>query len=274
MEKPKVSVLMPTYNSAAFLKDAIGSILSQSFNNFEFIIVDDGSTDGSSKLLDDYSKKDHRVRVIKNNGNRGIVYALNQGLKVCSGDYIARMDADDIAVKDRIKLQVATMEADKEICVLGASLSYIDSFGKELGVIRHCALGKSNLSRTPLLHPTVMIRRAFMEKYGLCYLEKYRYAEDYFLWMQLSKLGKIAVLDEVLLKYRITNNVTRIKSLKGVLGATLRVKRDAVFVLKIKPTLMDIFVFLGEFILFLLPSRFVVFLYLRFNLKNMEKINL
>lgn len=274
MEKPKVSVLMPVYNSLPFLKSAIESILLQSFSGFEFIIVDDGSADGSSELLEEYSRRDARIKLIKHSKNMGIVAVLNRGLEDCQGDYVARMDADDISIKDRIKLQLAAMEEDKELAALGTSLVYIDSSGKDLGVVRHCALGNLNLSRSPLLHPTVMIRKTIIERYGLRYLEKYRYAEDYFLWLQLSKVGKISALNEVLLKYRITKNATRVKRLKGVLGATLRVKKDAVFVLKIRPNLKDLFVFLTEFVLFLLPSSVVIFLYLRHELGKKIKVDL
>jgi len=263
MEKPKVSIIMPVHNALPFLKGAIESILVQSFSDFEFIIVDDGSKDGSKALLEEYSRKDTKIRVIKNPCNMGIVYSLNQGIKMARGDYIVRMDADDISMKDRIKLQFESMEEDKEIAALGTSLAYIDSSGNDLGIVRGCALGNPNLSQTPLLHPTTIIRKSIIERYGLCYLEKYRYAEDYFLWLQLGKIGKISTIDKVLLKYRITNNVTRLKKIKGVILATLRVKKDAVFTLKIKPHLKDLFVFISESILFLLPSSLVIAIYLR-----------
>ena len=234
MQKPKVSVLMPTYNIAEFLGKAIESILSQSFIDFEFIIVDDGSTDDSTRVLGEYAEKDPRIRIIRNEQNKGIVYSLNRGLKECRGEYIARMDADDIALRDRLERQIAVMEADPHTVVLGAALSYIDKSGKELGVVRRCSLNKSLLAQNPLLHPTVVFRRAVLEQHGLCYLEKYLYAEDYFLWLQLSRLGKIDALDDIVLKYRLTNNATRMSHLKGVLRATLNVKKNGIFCLRIK----------------------------------------
>lgn len=263
MESPKVSVLMPVYNAIPFLEGAVESILTQSFKDFELIIVDDGSSDGSYALLEEYLKRDPRVQIIRNPKNMGIVYSLNSGISLCRGDYIARMDADDISLRDRIRLQFAVMETDKEIAALGTALTYIDSSGRELGVIRDCPLGNPNLSQTPLLHPTVMLRKAVLERYGLRYLEKYRYAEDYYLWLQLGRVGKLSAINEVLLKYRITPTATRFKELKGAIRATLRVKRDAVFLLKIKPGLRDLILYLAEFVLLLLPSRFVIFLYLR-----------
>jgi len=263
MQKPKVSVLMPTYNIATFLGKAIESILSQSFKDFEFIIVDDGSTDESSRVLAEYAEKDHRIRNIKNEQNKGIVYSLNRGLKECRGEYVARMDGDDIALRGRLEKQIAVMEADPHTVVLGAALSYIDKNGKEVGVVRRCAFNKSLIAQNPLLHPTVVFRRAVLEQHGLCYLEKYRYAEDYFLWLQLSRLGKIDALDDIVLEYRLSNSATRMRHLKGVLLATLRVKKDGVFSLRIRPTIGDVLRFFLEGFLLFFPSRLVRYLYLR-----------
>ena len=263
MQKPKVSVLMPTYNISEFLGQAIESILSQSFNDFEFITVDDGSTDDSGRVLEDYAERDHRIRVIRNEQNKGIVYSLNRGLKACRGKYVARMDADDIALRDRLEKQIAAMEADPYTFVLGAALSYIDKNGKELGVVRRCSLDKSLIAQNPLLHPTVVFRRAVLEQHGLCYLEKYRYAEDYFLWLQLSRLGKIDALDDIVLKYRLTNSATRMRHLKDVLQATLKVKKDGVFTLRIRPNISDVLRFFLEGLLLFLPSHIVRYLYLR-----------
>ncbi len=263
MNKPTVSVLMPVYNAAPFLKDAIESVLNQSFESIEFIIIDDCSTDGSCAVLEEYARRDPRVRIVRNPRNMGIVYSLNKGIGVCRGDYIARMDADDISLKDRISLQVAALEADREIAALGTALTYIDSSGRDLGIMRRCSLKSSYLSGTPLLHPTVMLRRGILERYGLRYLERYRYAEDYYLWLQLARVGKLSAIDSVLFQYRITPTVTRFKELKSVIRATLRAKRDAVFVLKMKPGLKDMLVYLAESALLLLPSRFVIFVYLR-----------
>jgi len=271
-QKPKVSVLMPTYNIAEFLGKAIESILSQSFKDFEFVIVDDGSTDDSNRILAEYAKKDDRIRIIKNEQNKGIVYSLNRGLRECRGEYVARMDADDIALRDRLERQIAVMEADPNTIVLGAALSYIDRSGKELGVVRRCSLDKSLIAQNPILHPTVVFRRAILEQHGLSYLEKYRYAEDYFLWLQLSRLGKIDALDDIVLKYRLSNSATRMRHLKGVLFATLRVKKNGVFCLRIRPTVSDVLRFFLEGLLLFLPSFLVRYIYLRMIFRKNAKV--
>ena len=115
---PKVSILMPVYNSAEFLREAIESMLSQSFKDFEFLIVDDGSTDGSAGILAEYVEKDSRIRIIRNEKNQGIVYSLNRGLKECTGEYIARMDSDDIALKERLDKQIAVLDKNPDIIAL------------------------------------------------------------------------------------------------------------------------------------------------------------
>lgn len=274
MKNVKVSVVMPTFNSARFISDAIDSILSQTFQDFEFIIVDDGSTDGTARLLSEYAQIDKRIKVISNEKNKGIVFALNRGLQACRGDYIVRMDADDIAIKNRIEKQVAAMDADKDICALGGSLSYIDALGNDLGIIRHCELNKLILTKTPLLHPTVIIRHSSLIQNGLYYQEKYRFAEDYFLWLQLSRIGKISAINDVVLQYRLNNQATKIKKLKSSILATLRVKKDAIFILKIKPTLSDIIMICIESLLLLLPSSLTLSLYFKINFGKRIKINL
>ena len=271
-QKPKVSVLMPTYNTGEFLGEAIESILSQSFEDFEFIIVDDGSTDDSYRILAEYAKKDERIRIIKNDQNKGIVYSLNRGLRECRGEYVARMDADDIALKDRLEKQITAMEADPYTVVLGAALSYIDKSGNELGIVRRCSLDKSLIAQNPLLHPTVVFSRAILEQHRVMYLKKYGYAEDYFLWLQLSRLGKLDAIDDIVLKYRLSNSATRMRHLKGVLLATLRVKKDGVFSLRIRPTMGDALRFFLEGLLLFLPSRLVRYLYLKMMLKRDVKV--
>ena len=159
---PKVSVLMPVYNAAPFLGEAIETVLTQTFGDFEFIIVDDGSTDGSSDLVHSYAGQDARIHPIYQEHNQGIVKVLNIGLDACTGDFVARMDADDVALPDRLALQLQGLAKNPKLGALGGALTYIDESGKELGVIRHCTLQASRLAGNPLLHPTVMLRRSVL----------------------------------------------------------------------------------------------------------------
>lgn len=254
---------MPVHNGEEFLAEAVQSILGQSFDDFEFVIVDDGSTDGSPALLERHAAADPRIRILTNEANLGIVGALNRGLDACRGEYVARMDADDIATADRLEKQVAALDADPGIAVLGGSLSYIDAAGRDLGVVRRCQTGKPILRQTPMLHPTAVIRRSCLQEHSLRYRERYRYAEDYYLWLELSRCGRIAAIEGVVLKYRVSRAATRVKHLKGVLKATLRAKRDAVAKLGIRPGPGDLMRYLMECVLLVLPAPFVLWIYFR-----------
>lgn len=262
---------MPVYNAESFLVDAIESILQQTYKNFELIIVDDGSTDATPKILSAFAKKDSRIHVITNESNLGIVQALNNGLLICQGEYVVRMDADDISAHDRLSKQIPVLEKNPEIVVLGASLGYIDAEGKGLGIVRKCSINKSLLFANPLLHPTVVIRKKTLDKIGVYYQSKYLYAEDYFLWLRLSKEGKLDAIPDIVLNYRISGEATRVKQLKGVIWATLKVKWDAVFKLGIQPTCLDILRFSLESILLILPASLVLWLYMTITFgKNRE----
>lgn len=260
---PKLSVLMPVYNAAPFLGSAIESILSQTYGDFEFIIVDDGSTDGSSDTIASYSRRDARIHSITQDHNRGIVRALNIGLEACAGDFVARMDADDVSLPDRLALQMHRITDHPKVGALGGALTYIDESGRELGVIRRCNLQASPLAGNPLLHPTVVMRRSLLVQHQLHYQEKYRYAEDYFLWLEMQAYAAIDALDDVVLQYRVSGSASRYLHLKEMVRATLRVKRDGMFKLGIKPIPSDITRMLSESLLLLLPTRLVWWLYRR-----------
>jgi glycosyltransferase involved in cell wall biosynthesis len=260
---PVLSVLMPVYNSAPFLREAIESILRQTFVDFEFIIIDDGSSDGSTEIIRFYSGKDARIHSIRQERHQGIVSALNIGLGVCRAEYIARMDGDDISLPDRFVLQLNRMSKTPNLGALGAALAYIDETGKELGVIRRCNLQSSRLAANPLLHPTVMMRREVLVEHQLHYWEKYRYAEDYYLWLEMLRFAAIDALDDVVLQYRISSRASRRRHLKEMVRATLRVKRDAILKLGIKPTPADLARMASESFLLMLPTRLDWWLYRR-----------
>ncbi|MCX5696523.1 MAG: glycosyltransferase [Candidatus Omnitrophica bacterium] len=262
MNKVKVSVIMPTYNSARFIKPAIESILSQTFQDFEFIIIDDLSRDGTLEVLHSYAQRDNRMRIIRNEKYMGLISSLNRGIRESTGEYIARMDSDDIAIKDRLEKQALIMETNPDIYALGGAITYIDASGNELGVVRHCDLN-GGIKRCPLIHSTVMIRKEILLLNGFHYDEKYRYAEDYFLWLQIARKGKISAINDVVTKYRLNSNAAKIRYLKRILRATLKVKKDAIFILNIKPAFKDIIVMLCEAALLLLPAQVILFLYLR-----------
>lgn len=198
-----VSVIMSVFNGEKYLNEAIDSILDQSHKDFEFLIVDDCSTDSTNKILHDYEKKDSRVILIENTCNTGLTKSLNIALKCAKGKYILRMDADDVALPDRFEKQIIFMEKNQDIVLSGANVKCI---GKKSNLIVQGNDTVRNkyimLMHTVINHPTFIIRSDFLQKYHISYNEKLRYAQDYFMIYQVMKYGKIGNLDEVLLLYR------------------------------------------------------------------------
>jgi len=201
-KKPSISVIMGVHNSIDHLAEAIDSILRQNCNDFEFIIIDDGSTDGSGDVLDKYCKADDRIHAFHQE-NRGLAITLNRGLEIAAGKYIARMDSDDISLPKRLKTQLEFMESHPEVGICGTacrlfgytnSVSWTPITSEEI---------KSRLIFWPcMVHPSVMMRRDLIEREGLYYNPDFKQAEDYELWARFSRCCEMANIPEVLLKYR------------------------------------------------------------------------
>lgn len=205
MTNPMVSIVMSVFNGDRFLHEAVESILDQSFREFEFIIIDDGSTDRSASILSSYQDRDGRVEV-HHREHGGLIESLNHGCSVAQGKYIARMDADDVAAKDRLRLQVDFMEAHSDIGVLGGGVEWIDATGSSLGIHRNPSDDKeikaTLLHRCAFWHPTVILRREVFAWAG-GYRRVVVDAEDYDLWLRMAEHFQFANLEEVVLKYRI-----------------------------------------------------------------------
>ena len=228
MTTPAVSVLMPVYNVGEYLRDGIDSILEQTFTDFEFIIVNDGSTDGSLEIIKSYS--DPHIRYTSNEKNEGLIYTLNKGLEMCKGRYIARMDGDDVSHVDRLKLQYEYMEQNPEIDVLASCVRIIDENGKELDPwkddINHVSRKsiRNFLSiNNCIAHPTVMIKGDVLREYRYNPLQKL--SEDYDLWLRMTADGKvIEKLKQPLLNHRyLLTSFTRTRNV-NIYFKLMRVK--------------------------------------------------
>ncbi|MEM9435401.1 MAG: glycosyltransferase [Pseudomonadota bacterium] len=205
-DAPLVSVVMPVWNAGAYLSPAVESILAQSLADFELIAVDDGSTDGSARVLAATAARDSRVRVITQE-NKGLIAALNVGTAAVRGRYIARMDNDDIAYPDRFARQVAAMDADPDLVALGSQIRLIDPEGRALRPLhlplKHEEIDREHIGRQRmgLCHPATMIRADVFARIG-----PYRHgvpsAEDIDLWLRLAEVGRLANLEDCLLDYR------------------------------------------------------------------------
>ena len=211
LKKGLVSVIMSNYNTPEeYLRQAIDSVLHQTYSNFEFIIIDDCSTDDSLAVIESYT--DNRIIVLKNEVNLGITKSLNRGLAVARGEYIARMDADDICLPERFKKQVEYLSNHPETIVCGTwvelfgegAYKYQETISKK--VIPEKDMFQVNLlfgNHTNIIHPTAMFRHRSLLDNSITYNESYIYAQDYRMWVDCSRVGECSNVSEVLLKYRI-----------------------------------------------------------------------
>ncbi len=204
----KVSVIMSVKDAEAYLEEAVNSILSQSFRDFEFIIVDDGSKDRSPAILKKFSRDDKRIQVITNAENIGLPRSLNKAIESASGEYMARMDADDISMPQRFEKQAAFLDGNPDVGLLGTSYYGIDDKGtavsRNMVPAKDEDIRKSLIRGNPFCHPSVMIRKSVLDKVGL-YKEEFRHTEDYELWFRMAGSGaKMANLEDLLFKRRYT----------------------------------------------------------------------
>lgn len=206
MGTPLISVVMPVYNAERYLREAVDSILAQTLSDFELIAIDDGSKDGSKAILETYAARDRRVRVISR-PNTGIVGALNDGLAVAQGEFIARMDGDDWVTPDRFAKQVAFLREHPDCVCVGSYFNYMDASG---ALIKwnprdtdHVAIEQLLLTGNGggLIHPVIMARREAVEKAGR-YRAEAQWVEDLDLYLRLAQIGKLSNVPEVLLHYR------------------------------------------------------------------------
>ncbi len=201
---PSVSVLLPVRNAEAFIRQAVESILNQTFFDLELVVVDDGSTDNTPAILADIASREPRI-VVLTQLSAGIVSALELARARARGRYIARMDADDISLPSRLALQVACLDDNPSIVALGAQVRFMDERG-QVGRIGRYPVSPKRCRRyldygSPLCHPAVMMRATTLAEVG-GYSRRFEPAEDFDLWLRLTSLGEIANLKEVLLHYR------------------------------------------------------------------------
>ena len=212
-QSPRVSVVLPVYNGLPYLHAAISSILSQSFDDFELIVIDDGSVDGSASVLDDFD--DQRIRFLRQ-ANQGLARTLNHGIHLARGTYVARQDQDDLSHPDRLALQVAHMEAHQDCVLLGswAQIMEVDRLVERFHrhPVDEPTLRYQLLFNNPFVHSSVLLRRSAFHQVGGYTTDPARQPpEDYELWSRLSRIGSVANVGQVLLVYReIPGSMSRV----------------------------------------------------------------
>jgi glycosyltransferase involved in cell wall biosynthesis len=202
-KEPLVSVFMPVYNAGDYLIEAIESILNQTYTNFEFVILNDGSTDHSESIIKSFS--DSRIRFENNEKNIGLIASLNKGLTLCKGKYIARMDQDDISLPTRLEKQITWMESHPEYGLIGC---WFEDFGDQIEskVVRYSSddnyIRIRHLYQTHISHPTAVFRTEVIRKYQLSFDPEFVHGEDYNFWVSLSSHALLSNYEEVLVRKR------------------------------------------------------------------------
>jgi GT2 family glycosyltransferase len=198
---------MAVFNGERYLVEAVESILHQSFRDFEFVILNDGSTDESGKILRDFAQRDPRIRLFDGE-RRGLTRCLNRGIGLAQGQYLARMDADDVSLPDRFRAQIDYLDANPEILAVGGRARIISPEGWPLGQwivpIEHKDLDAAHIAGIAgqLIHPTSMMRLDAVRRIG-GFDEQWTYAQDYDLWLRLAEIGRLSNLPEIILNYRL-----------------------------------------------------------------------
>lgn len=220
--KPLISVVMPAYNSGAYIKGAMESVFSQSYRFFEFIVINDGSTDATEHIIQSFADK--RLVYIKNETNLGLVKSLNKGIAAAKGQFIARMDADDVCLPTRLEEQIALFETRPEAIVVGSDYYLMN--GDKLTISKN--INDSDYSKTLLLftpcfcHPTVMMKNTP----EINYEEEFVHAEDFRLWTQLASSGAFYNVNKPLLKYRTHNAQVSFNNRQTQLQISARIRKD------------------------------------------------
>lgn len=268
--KPLVSVVMPVYNTAEYVSSAIDSILTQTYKNFELIIINDGSQDNSPEIIKYYQKKyPKKIRVItlKTNTNAAGNGAFNKGLTIAKGNFVARMDADDIALPNRLEKQVNYLVQHPNTVLIGSQAVVIDKDGKIIGKKlvpqTHTEIYQSFAVKNPIIHPSCMFNRNLFKNPRKLYDQKFGMGDDYYTFIGLTQRGKLVNLPDILMKYRIHKNNATFQKPKSDFVNSIKIRKAAQkdFDYKIT-TIAALTTLIQAIIIFMLPERFIIPVYL------------
>lgn len=211
---PLLSVIMSVFNGEKYVRETVKSVLNQSFRDFEFIIVNDGSTDGTSEILRSFN--DERIRIIDQE-NRGLTKSLNRGIGVSKGRYVGRIDCGDIAFEKKFEVQLNFLERNRDIYGVGTWANLIDEEGNIIGALKYLTeyerIRKVILRYNPFVHPSLVFRRKMFDEIGV-YDESFEFAQDYDLMLRMVSRFKIVNLPQVLLNYRISEEAISSRKMK------------------------------------------------------------
>jgi len=258
---PLVSVVMPAYNAEKYISEAIESILNQTFKDFEFIIINDGSTDSTPNIIDKYARLDKRIIVLNNEKNLNIAESRNRGVEIAKGKYIATMDSDDRALPDRLKNQLEFLESNKDIAISIGNINIMDGKGVFQYTRNYPVADKDIRSKVyrfnPFPNPTIMCRREVYEKNGK-YNNAYVPIDDFDFWLRAGTQFKFGNCGNIVLDYRVASKSASHGKIRLTEKITFKLRWKA-FKLGYKFTVVDVFFNLFHLFSFaLLPSKLKV----------------
>lgn len=223
-----VSVVLPVFNGAKYVLGSINSILNQTFQKFELIIVNDGSTDETANVLKNIH--DLRIKVITFKKKRGIAYAINAGVSRANGMYIARMDSDDLSISTRLEEQVSFLKTHPNVALVGTWSKLINSEGKKVGEkrfpIEDREIRSIIIRFNPFIHPSIMVRKRVILEVGR-YSQEYEGAEDYDMFLRICAKYRVANIPKLLIKFRLHSGSASFTELKRIEKQALRVRFHA-----------------------------------------------
>lgn len=262
---PRVSVIMPAYNVEKYIAESIESILGQTFEDFELIIIDDCSTDTTWEIICRYAGQDSRIIAIKNEQNLGISGNRNKGLGLAKGKYVAWQDADDISLSERIEKQYAFMETHADVGIVGGFLRFFSDDGHSSGIRRYCEndadLRKRIFRYSPVAQPASMIRKRCLDDIG-GYDQRYSTAEDIDMSFRIGMKYKFANVQEVVLKYREHPNSATFTRLRQLELSTVEIRRKYSKEDGYHVAISDIIYNVLQFVsIFIIPPRIKIWLF-------------
>ena len=262
--RPLVSVVFPCRNAERYIRAALESILEQSYRELEILVIDNASVDTTPEIVAGYAAQDGRIKYLGNETDLGIAGSLNRGLRAATGEFIARMDADDIAMPERIAKQVAYLEANPECVICGTNIIIINAEDERIGR-RDFATADEDIKRgmlidIPFCHPATMFRRRAVAEGGVFYDEQWRTVEDRDFWLRLADHGQYANLPEDLMLYRISETSMKYAECRRTVFDIIRLQLRWAFDPRFRG-LRTMVMIAAQSVLLLLPRRVITYLY-------------
>ena len=265
MPNPKVSVVMPNYNCEKYIWEAIESILNQNFTDFEFIIVDDGSSDNSWDIIQEYVKRDDRIVAIKNVRNSWVSISRNNWINIAKWNYIATMDSDDISISDRFEKQVKFLDENEDVWIVWGTMQIMDEDWKVYSERKYnltdLEIRKKIFRYSPFCHPTTMFRKEIINKAGWYNIFLHD-AEDYDLYFRLWLFWKFANFDDIFYKMRVNQKGITYSNTRRMETLTLFIRKKAIYEYWYKMTIWDVVYYYLQLIsMYIIPWKVKIWLF-------------